>query len=140
MKKKHQLLILLLFVVVNLANSQEITKEPSVINTIERINSTSDGSTINLETKLYNFTETIPPADNPTDSANFQFKERSLNIKSVRINTEQIEKTFPEAVNYDIKGNPNVDYQSVVSLMYEAIIKQQKKIEELEGRIKKMER
>lgn len=124
----------------NLAYSQTVI-EPTPINVLDRINQTDTKSVIKVENKVLNYTETLPLSGNtPEDSLNMQFREVNLNINSVRIDPPSLSVVFPEAVNVDPEGKQSVDYTSIISIMYEAILKQQKMIEDLQDRVQSIEK
>lgn len=140
MKRKYTIVLFLMFFAGNLAYSQTVT-ESSPINVLDRITQTDTKPAIMVENKVINYTETLPLSGNtPEDSLNMQFREVSLNINSVRIDPSSLSVVFPEAVNVDSEGNQSVDYNSMISIMYEAILKQQKMIEELQVRVQSIEK
>lgn len=72
-------------------------------------------------------------------SATFNEPTEMVTTTEVRLSAQEIEQEFPECVITDYKGDKHIDYMSMVSVLFEAIREQNKKIEELEKKNKELE-
>ena len=70
-----------------------------------------------------------------------EFKEKNFDAgKKLGFIAQEVEKVIPELVNTDNEGYKAVSYEKLTAVLVEAIKEQQKKIAELENRIKMLEK
>ena len=60
--------------------------------------------------------------------------------RTAALSGSNLEEVFPEAVRTDPKNRLCIDYQSVVTMLVEAVKEQQREIEELRGALEKVEK
>ena len=87
-----------------------------------------------------NLTLKIPlEFESAEDSLNMAFTEVNLLLKRVRFDPDKMMTIFPEVVNIDEFSNSNIDYKSLIPILWEAISAQQKQINMLNSKIKELE-
>ena len=73
------------------------------------------------------------------DSLKMEFNEVNLIYNRVRFDPNKMMTVFPEAVNIDEHSNSNIDYTSLIPILWEGIIAQQKQIDLLNSKILELE-
>ena len=87
-----------------------------------------------------NLTLKIPlEFESAEDSLNMAFTEVNLLLKRVRFDPDKMMTIFPEVVNIDEFSNSNIDYKSLIPILWETISAQQKQINMLNSKIKELE-
>lgn len=76
----------------------------------------------------------------PGDSAKREYKTIQITTNRVRLDAEKVKQLFPESVTTSSEGDVEIDYFSLVAILFEAMSKQQAKIEELNSKIMILEK
>ncbi|MGI6378900.1 MAG: tail fiber domain-containing protein [Patescibacteria group bacterium] len=100
------------------------------------------GATAYVYNSDRNLKTNIKTIDNPLEKITrlrgVYFNWKRDNTKGVGLIAQEVEKVFPELVKGE-EGNKGVEYGNLVAPLIEAIKEQQKQIEDLNARIKKLE-
>lgn len=77
----------------------------------------------------------LTPADTIPESIPMITKKQDL----IRLTPEEIAEQFPECLITDHLGNQHIDYTSVISVLFEALIEQNEVIDKLQKRVEELE-
>lgn len=83
--------------------------------------------------------ETVDNALSKITSSRGVFFDRNNNIREAGVVAQEIEKTIPEVVSKDSKDYLSVNYNGIVGVLIEAIKEQNKRIDELEEKLSKIQ-
>lgn len=93
-----------------------------------------------LTTETGRYTKALPlEIFTPEDSVNLRYEDVSFTINKIRFNPEKVGAVFPEVISTGMGDARQIDYISFIPLLYEALYYQQRKISELEEKIKELE-
>lgn len=140
---KNSIIILLfcftLCFITNYTSGQSVTKTSYSDNLIlEKMAAANERNSADVITE--NITMIVPfEFTTIEDSIRSEHNEVSIIRKSLRFNPDKLISLFPEAVNINEYSRSYIDYTSLIPILWEGIIAQQKQIDMLNSKILELE-
>lgn len=75
----------------------------------------------------------------PEDSTMIEYRNFTVHTNRVIMDVEKVKQVFPEVISSTSDGRMDIDYYSLIAVLFEAMGQQQAKIEELNRKISLLE-
>jgi hypothetical protein len=104
-----------------------LTRDVHVIDA--KTNFAQKAGNIKIAEITYKHETNIPSSDTIPDEI---VNKPPIEYTKIEFQPEELETAFPHAVHIDASGNKNVDYSSLIPIMFRIIQEQEKRIKQLE--------